>query len=135
MHPNDARREGGSRAVGAPHAPADRLFAAYWCEAVAHLPASGHSFWLAACPVSSPSEALGWITDRAERLAEQLDASAAEAARGWLVDGRAHQRLLLALTEGSLFMHTIPDAGVRHILSARPVQVQVQVHETVPMTI
>jgi hypothetical protein len=33
--------------------------------------------------------------------------------------------LLLALTEGGLFMHTIADEGVRHILSARPVQVQV----------
>jgi hypothetical protein len=100
------------------------LFAAYWCEAVAHLPASGRSFWLAACPVSSPREALGWLTDRAERLVEQLDMSAADAARVWLVDGRAHQRMLLALTEGSLFMHTIADEGVRHILSARPVQVQ-----------
>ncbi|WP_042374770.1 hypothetical protein [Streptacidiphilus neutrinimicus] len=124
MHPNDARREDGSR-----------LSAAYWCEAVAHLPASGHSFWLAACPVSSPREALCWLADRAERLAEQLDASAAEAARGWLVDALAHERMLLALTEGSLFMHTIPDEGVRHILSARPVQLQVQAREHFSVTI
>src|SRR5579859_3483647 len=86
VHPNDARREDDSR-----------LSAAYWCEAVAYLPASGHSFWLAACPVSSPREALCWLADRAERLAEQLDASAAEAARGWLGDALAHERMLLAL--------------------------------------
>lgn len=124
MHPNAARRDDGSSVAAAAHASAEQWFAAYWCEAVAHLPSSGHSFWLAASPVASPRDALGWLADRAERLAEQLDASAAEAARGWLVDGQAHQRMLLALTEGSLFMHTIADEGVRHILSARPVQVQ-----------
>lgn len=100
------------------------MVAAYWCEAVAHVPVDGRSFWLAAGPVSSPREALGWLTNRAQLLAEQLDHSAAQAARGWLADDLAHQRILLTLTEGSLFMHTIADDGVCHVLSARPVQIQ-----------
>jgi hypothetical protein len=116
----------------AQHNLAGRPVAAYWCEVIAYLPASGRSYWLAAAPASSPRLALHWLTDRAELIAEQLDPATAHTARAWIADKQAHQQMLLDLTAGGLFTHTITDDGIRHILSARPVQVTAPPWEGAP---
>ncbi len=46
---------------------------AYWYEAIAPYPTTGHTYWLGSRPASSPRLALRWIRSRAIHTGDQLD--------------------------------------------------------------
>ncbi|PJE97197.1 hypothetical protein CUT44_13960 [Streptomyces carminius] len=93
---------------------------AYWCEAIAHTPDDGRTFWLAAHHTSSPRLALRWLHIRARHISDQLDPPAARPVLAWLHDDQAHEHALTVLAHGAPYSHTIPDDAVRYLLTARP---------------
>ncbi|MFD1830403.1 hypothetical protein ACFSJS_12100 [Streptomyces desertarenae] len=96
------------------------LTRSYWCEAIAHTPNDGRTFWLGSHPTTSPRLALRWLRQRARHISDQLDPLAARPVLHWLDDDQAHEHAMAALAHGAMYSYTVFDDAVRYLLTARP---------------
>ncbi len=96
------------------------LTRSYWCEAIAHTPDDGRTFWLGSHSTTSPRLALRWLRHRARHISDQLDPPAARPVLHWLDDDQEHEHAMAILAHGALCTYTIFDDTVRYLLTARP---------------
>lgn len=91
-----------------------------WCECAAYSVEEYQVFGLGGHLAGSAWGAVLWLSWRASRIAEQLDAPAALTVRAWLTDDDEAARATARLADGWPYAHVIGDGPVRYVLSAVP---------------
>lgn len=103
-----------------PHAPSEPAHAVIHCHVLAYSTEDTGAFPLGTYQARSPRLALRWLHPRAQNIADQVDAPAAQPARSWIDDQAEHERALSRFAHGATYTFTIADDTTRYVLSARP---------------
>ena len=91
----------------------------YWCEALAHTPHDGRTFWLGSHAATTPRLALRWLHSRTHQIADQLDPPNAHAVRQWLHYQPEYERALTLLRLGQPYTYAFHDDGTDYHLTAQ----------------
>lgn len=98
-----------------------RLRTGFRSRAVAHA-LGGPAIPLGESRTNSPRLAVRWLRERAEDVADQLDASYARPVRAWLRDAEELEWALAFLSVGEPYVYRATDGqGTHYVLTAQPV--------------